>query len=114
MHRSTRNSRTRNVPPLSPSALKQIQPLTVAKINLSDGDHNAVLRNAPHREMVLEWTNFADQFERLIFEVYGVGSFPVAEVAPVIAYASVARAAFALCSAAEIAKGSFDPVEFGQ
>jgi hypothetical protein len=32
----------------------------------------------------------------------------------VIAYASVARMSFSMCSAAEITKGSFDPVEFGR
>jgi hypothetical protein len=87
---------------------------TAARIKLPEGGHEAVLRSEPHHPMVMAWTDFADQFERLVFEVYGVGSFPVAEVVPVIAYASVARMAFALCSAAEIAKGFFDPVEFGQ
>jgi hypothetical protein len=44
----------------------------------------------------------------------GAGQYPVAEIVPVIAYAGVARLSFAMCSAAEIAKGFFDPVEFGQ
>jgi hypothetical protein len=38
----------------------------------------------------------------------------VSDVLPTIAYAHVAKAAFGLCSTAEICAGEFDPVEFGK
>ena len=82
--------------------------------NLPEGNHEAVLRGEPHKEMVAAWANLADQHERMILETYGVGHFPMAETVRIVAYASISRTAFALCSAADIAEGHFDPVEFGK
>lgn len=84
------------------------------KINLPDGDHDAVLRSEPHREMVETWTMLTEQCERLVLETYGEGRYSVSEVVPVIAFASIARVTWALCSAAAIAGAIFDPVEFGR
>jgi len=64
--------------------------------------------------MVEQWTELAILYERMVMDAYAVGQYSVAEVVPIVAFASVARVAFSLCSAAEIAKGFFDPVEFGQ
>jgi hypothetical protein len=64
--------------------------------------------------MVTTWDELTNQYERMVMETYGVRKHPVAEVAPVIAYASVSRVSRSLCSAAAIASGVFDPVEFGQ
>jgi hypothetical protein len=64
--------------------------------------------------MVEKWTELAILYERMVMDAYGVGQYPVAEIVPIVAFASVARVAYSLCSAAEIASGLFDPAEFGQ
>lgn len=87
---------------------------TFPRINLPEGTHDEVLRSATHHEMVLAWTDLTNQYEQLIMQTFGVGQFSVAEVVPIIAFASVARIAYSLCSAASIAGGLFDPVDFGR
>jgi hypothetical protein len=55
---------------------------TLTKINLPDGDHNAVLGSGPHHAMVVQWTELTDLYERMVMEMFGVGQCPVAEIVP--------------------------------
>jgi hypothetical protein len=67
---------------------------TAARIKLPEGGHEAVLRSEPHRAMIEKWTELAILYERLVMETYGVGKYPVAEIVPIVAFASVARVAY--------------------
>ena len=87
----------------------------MSELNISPDRHDAVLLGSDNREMIEVWSALVVDIDDRTMTVFGMdGGRKVADVAPVIAYAHVARAAYALASAATVVSGDFDPVLFGQ
>jgi hypothetical protein len=86
----------------------------VAKINIPEGGHEAVLRGE-NKEMVETWSALAVELDARVVEVFGENEGKsVSEVVPTLAYAHIAKAAYGMCSAADVAAADFDPAEFGE
>ena len=84
------------------------------RINLPEGDFDAVLLGA-HHEMICAWTAIVTDAERAVLGTYGESQGkPVSDTVGALSYASVARVAWSLASVARIKEGEFDPVEFGK
>jgi hypothetical protein len=85
-------------------------------INLPEGDHDEVMGEMG--PMVHAWSKVVVGFDNMIVQQYGEDAGrAMVDVVSTLAYAHVAKAAWALASAASAADmhpSDFDPVEFGK
>lgn len=82
-------------------------------VNLPQGGHDEVLLGAL-QPMLLAWSKVVVGFDNMIVQQHGEGAGrSLVAVVPILAYAHVSKAAWALCSAANIHSGDFDPIVFG-
>ena len=85
-----------------------------AEINIPAGGHDAVLLG-DLKGMVETWSEVAVDLDEQVMTLFAFGKDRnLLDVIPTIAYAHVAKAAFGLCVAANIATGQFDATEFGK
>jgi hypothetical protein len=84
------------------------------ELNIPADDHATVLWNDRNREMIETWSEIAVDLDARTLIVFAEGDGrSLTDVFPTLAYAHVARAAFGLCSVADIAGAEFDWVLFG-
>jgi hypothetical protein len=85
------------------------------KISLPEGNYDAIVQSPDNVDMVSVWNDAILMNEECLFAHFGERTGRgVDAVVPIITYVNVARAAFSLCSVADIKGGTFDPVEFGK